>query len=80
MVLFKRGKEEPPTPPEVKKGGPEVKKEDQEYFEDDKVKEVPAEPYKSEQGWVQKDEQGEVTEKLHLLRILEMIYIFKCKL
>ena len=49
-------------------------------FEDDKVKEVPAEPYKSEQGWVQKDEQGEVTEKLHLLRILEMIYIFKCKL
>ena len=56
------------------------KKEDQEYFEDDKVKEVPAEPYKSEQGWVQKDEQGEVTEKLHLLRILEMIYIFKCKL
>ena len=73
MVPFKRRKEEPPMTPDVKK-------EDQEYFEDDKVKEVPAEPYKSEQGWVQKDEQGEVTEKLHLLRILEMIYIFKCKL
>ena len=33
---------------------PEVKKEDQEYFEDDKVKE---EAHKSEQGWYQKDQE-----------------------
>ena len=36
---------------------PDVKKEDQECFEDDKVQKEPAEPHKSEQGWVQKDEQ-----------------------
>ena len=39
MVPFKRSKEEPPMTPDVKK-------EDQEYFEDVKVKKEPTEPHK----------------------------------
>ena len=52
---------------------PDVKKEDQECFEDDKVKE---EPHKSEQGWDQKDEQEEETEKLHLKNIRNDVLLY----
>ena len=55
---------------------PDVKKEDQECFEDDKVKKKPTEPHKSEQGWDQKDEQEEETEKLHLKNIRNDVLLY----
>ena len=55
---------------------PDVKKEDQECFEDDKVKEEPTEPHKSEQGRDQKDEQEEETEKLHLKNIRNDVLLY----
>ena len=55
---------------------PDVKKEDQEYFEDVKVKKEPTEPHKSEQGRDQKDEQEEETEKLHLKNIRNDVLLY----
>ena len=65
-MRLKRRKEEFPATPDVKK-------EDQECFEDDKVKE---EPHKSEQGWDQKDEQVEETEKLHRKNIRNDVLLY----
>ena len=57
---------------------PQVKKEDQECFEDDKVKKKPAEPHKSEHWAGIRKMSKRRRRKNCTVRILEMMYFCTC--